>query len=327
MPRYWISGGRQRVARLRRRDEWTSFERALLVELDTDRGTLRVLLEYQSPEGHCPARDPSVLFKAASWDDGRLLLCTQTEVLVVDPKNWRIERVISHPWFNDVHHVARIGGRLHVVSTGLDSLFVLDESGAVVEQHSATGEDPWIRFDRNVDYRLLATTKPHRAHPNYVFHAAGTRWLTRFEQHDALPIDRPGASIPIGPDPVHDGVPVGSSVWFTVVAGQVVEADPLTATVRNRYDLNRLRRPEDAPLGWCRGICVERDRVLLGFSRLRPTLFMQNLAWLRAPLNRPEPAPTRIAAYDLAAGRELASWNLEEVGMSAVFSILPAATA
>ncbi|MDP2307742.1 MAG: hypothetical protein Q8P18_17085 [Pseudomonadota bacterium] len=324
MARYYVTGGHQRSSRFVRRDEWSSFDSAVLMELDTDTGRARVVLDYQGPAHRCPAKDPSHLFKAASWDGDRLLLCTQTEVLVFDPASERVERTISHPWFNDVHHVARLRGQLHVVSTGLDAVLVLDENDAVAAVHSATGQDPWERFERATDYRLVPTTKPHRAHPNYVFEASGTRWITRFEQRDAIRIDTGGPAISVASQPIHDGVPHGGSVWFTVVAGQVVEADPETGGVRTTYDLNPFSRNDGAPLGWCRGIVVEPERVLLGFSRLRPTLFKQNLAWLRAPLNRPEPAPTRVAAYDLPAGRELQSWNLEDAGISAIFSILPA---
>jgi streptogramin lyase len=263
------------------------------------------------------------VFKSASWDGDRLLLCTQTEVLVVDPTSGHIERTVSHPWFNDVHHVARLRGRLHVVSTGLDALLVLDDDDRIAEVHGATARPVWDRFDPEVDYRLLLTTKPHAAHPNYVFEADGTRWLTRFEQGDALRIDTQGAPLPVAQNPIHDGVPVNGSVWFTVVSGKVVRADPRTGATEASWDLEVVA-PEGTPLGWCRGIRVEPERVLLGFTRIRPTLFKQNLSWLRVPLGRPEPLPTRVAAYDLRVGRKMQSWDLEEVGMSAIFSILPA---
>lgn len=322
MARYLLTGGRQRPSRFVRRDEWTSFEQALLLELDTDTGALRTLLEYTSPAENCPDVDPSILFKSASWDGDHLLLCTQTEVVVYDPARAAIVKVLSLPWFNDVHHAVRLDGRLHVVSTGLDAVFVLDDAGAVVEEFSATGASPWERFDRAADYRKVHTTKPHRAHPNYAFAADGRRWVTRFEQRDALPMDGGGPPIPVADAPIHDGEPHGGSLWFTAVNGQVLVADPRAGAVTARHDLNRFQ-PDGTPLGWCRGIQVEPDRVLVGFSRLRPSLFVQNLAWLRAPLKRPEPLPCRVTAYARDFSAVQASWTLESAGMSAVFSILP----
>ncbi len=327
MPRYYITGGRQRPSRLRTRDEWHAYEKAVLLELDTDTGARRTVLEYESPPGRRPDEQPSFVFKAGSWDGEHLLLCTQTEVVVFDPAARRVVRTVSHPWFNDVHHVQRINGRLHVVSTGLDALLVFDEDDAgVAEVHSATGADPWERFDRDTDYRRVATTKPHRAHPNYVFEADGAVWVTRFEQRDAIRVGGGAGSPRLSEDPVHDGVLHEGQVWFTVVSGEVVATDPVGGEVRARYALKPMGAGDDRPLGWCRGICAEADHFLLGFSHLRPTAIKQNLSWLRKPLGkRPEPAPTRVDAYDLVGGRRLASWELQSAGISSIFSILPAA--
>ena len=338
MPRYFITGGRQRPSRLRTRQEWNAYEKAVLVELDTDTGARRTVLEYESPPGRRPVQAPSFVFKAGSWDGDQLLLCTQTEVVVFDPAAGRVVRTISHPWFNDVHHVERIGGRLHVVSTGLDLLLIFDEDDEnIAEWHSATGADPWERFDPDTDYRLVTTTKPHGAHPNYVFEADGAVWVTRFEQRDALRLTTgvasPGdATSPAGlatsprlaEDPVHDGVLHEGRVWFTVVSGEVVAVDPIGGAITARYDLRAMRAEGERPLGWCRGIHHAADHVLLAFSHLRPTAIKQNLSWLRKPLGRQqEPAPTRVDAYDLTGGRRLASWELESSGVSSIFSILP----
>ena len=304
------------------------------MELDTDTGARRTVLEYESPPGRRPAQRPSFVFKAGSWDGDHLLLCTQTEVVVFDPGAGRVVRTISHPWFNDVHHVARFDGRLHVVSTGLDLLLIFDENDEdVAEWHSAIGADPWERFDRDTDYRLVATTKPHHAHPNYVFAADGATWLTRFQQRDALRIgggsgEASSGSSPTSPrlsdDPVHDGVPHGERVWFTVVSGEVVVVDPARGVIDARYDLRTMDTDDGRPLGWCRGIHHEADHVLLAFSHLRPTAIKQNLSWLRKPLGRQqEPAPTRVDAYDLAGGRRLKSWELQSSGISSIFSVLP----
>lgn len=321
MPRYLLTGGRQRTSRFVRLEEWNSFERAVVLELDTDTGRLRTLLEYTTPPEHCPAKDPSILFKSAAWDGDRLLLCTQTEVLLAN-RDARVERVISNPWFNDVHHVARLGGRLHVVSTGLDAVMVLD-GDEVVDVHDVCGEPTWSRFDRGTDYRRIATTKPHRSHPNFVYGVGDDVWVTRFEQRDALRLRDRATTDKLAASPIHDGLPQRGEAWFTAVNGQVMVVDPETGRLKRRFDLDTIPRANPAPLGWCRGIHVEPDRVLVGFSRLRPTLFKQNLSWLREPLKRPEPAPCRVVAYDLENGRELGTWNLEEAGMSAIFSILP----
>ena len=327
MPCYLLTGGRQRPAHLLTREEWHAYEKAVLVELDSDTGQVRSLLEYASPPEHCPVGSPSFVFKAASWDGARLLLCTQTEVLFYDPRAAKITRTLSHPWFNDLHHVARIGGRLHVVSTGLDAVLVFDADDTEVEEVlSATGADPWARFDRRTDYRRVATTKPHQSHPNFVFEADGRRWLTRFEQRDVQSLDGEPLTVPLARDPVHDGVVAHGLAWFTVVSGEVVAVDLGKGKLRHRYALGPIEDAGDRPLGWCRGILHEGPLTLLAFSRLRPTTLKQNLAWLRAPLGKaPEPLPSRVIAADLATGRRIWSVEVEGAGISSIFSILPAA--
>lgn len=327
MARYFLTGGQQRPSTLLRRDEWHAYGNALLVELDTVSGQARTVLAYQSPPGRRPAEAPNHVFKAASWDGEHLLLCTQTEILVFDPREARVLRTVSHPWLNDVHHVVRHEGRLHVVSTGLDALVVFDDDDdGVAEVISATGRSPWERFERETDYRLVPTTKPHRCHPNYFFVRDGLRWLTRFEQRDALCLDAPERAIPLADDPVHDGEHAAGRLWFTVVSGEVVAVDPGADEVGSRYDLDAIGAEDGHPLGWCRGIHRDADGLtLLAFSRLRPTRLKQNLSWLRGPLGKaPEPRPTRVAAYDLEGGRKVREWVVEDTGLSSIFSILPA---
>ena len=326
MSGYFITGGRQRPAHLLTRDEWHAYDKAVLLHLDTETGAVRTVLEYASPPEHCPPQSPSFVFKAGAWDGAHLLLCTQTEVLVFDPRAERIVRTISHPWLNDVHHVRRIDGQLHVVSTGLDALLIFEEEDTTVaEVRSVLGDEVWAHHSRETDYRRIPTTKPHRAHPNYVFTAAGARWVTRFEQRDACCMDSDTPrTLRLADDPIHDGVQAPDGrVWFTVVSGEVVVTDHDTPRVVERYSLGALEGG-DRPLGWCRGILLEPERTLLAFSRLRPTTLKQNLAWLRRPLGKaPEPLPTRIAAYDLPGGRKLQTWPLEDAGISSIFSILP----
>lgn len=325
MPRYYVMGGRQRPSHLLTRDEWFAYEKAVLIELDTDSGLMRTVLEYASPAGRRPAKSPSHVFKAGSWDGQHVLLCTQTEVVVFDPAREQVVRTISHPWMNDVHHVARIQGRLHVVSTGLDALLVLDEQGEVADIVSAIDDPPWKRHDQGTDYRLVSTTKPHAAHPNYVFEKDGAVWLTRFEQRDALCLADRSRRIRIADDPIHDGVVRGEAAWFTVVSGEVVAVDLAARRVTARYPLAAMGDEGGRPLGWCRGLHHDGATTLLAFSRLRPTKLKQNLQWLRKPLGKaPEAAPTRVAAYDLPRGRMLQTWVLEDAGISSIFSVLPA---
>jgi hypothetical protein len=268
-----------------------------------------------------------VLFKAGSWDGDRLLLCTGTEVLAVEPPSMRIAWHFSHPWMNDLHHVARVDGALCVVDTGLDALLRVDPGSGAVELRSALAEDPWARFDRGLDYRRVPTTKPHRAHPNFVFRTEHGPWLTRFVQRDAVCLDDPSRSIGIPAGHPHDGHVFADGVWFTTVNGHVVVADAASGRVVADHALDRIEAARQ-PLGWCRGLHREGDVVFVGFSRLRVTRWQETLLWLRRDvvgnLDDWSSLPTRVVAYDLRAGRKLAEWDVEPCGIQAIFSLLPA---
>ena len=323
----WVVGGEQRI-QFSKPNEWSEYKKALVVRVKD--GRPERVLEYQSPPEHCPDEMPSHVFKAATLEGntaegGTAWLCTQTEVLVCDVPSFAIRRVISHPFFNDLHHVTPgPEGTLFVAVTGLDAVAELTPEGEVLRLVSVLGGSPWDRFSATTDYRKVPTTKPHQAHPNHVFFLDGRPWVTRFEQRDAIPLDGPipGRSpFPIGDSGVHDGHVVGDRLHFTTVDGHLVTFD-LRTGLRTDLDLNL--PDDDRALGWCRGLLPDGDRAWVGFTRLRYTTLRRNLSWLRHGFRESEHHrhhPTRIACYDLARPALLGQVNLEPAGLGAVFSI------
>lgn len=316
-----VSGGEQRT-HAAMMHESHRYGNAVLVEVDVDTGQTRTRFAWQSPQDACPDDRPSFVFKAASLVDDRLYLCTQTEVIVLAWPSLEQLRYVSLPCFNDLHHVVPHGEDLLVVSTGLDALAVVGPDDSLVELIPALDEAPWSRFDPAVDYRKIASTKPHNSHPNYAFVKGGHRWMTRFAQHDAIDLDDRSRTIPLGDTGVHDGILHDGQVGFTGVSGRLVFADAETDAVLRHVDLNPLSGAGD-PLGWCRGLHVEGNIAYVGFSRIRKTRIMKNLSWVKNRGRRVEARPTRIGVYDLAAGRHLRDIDLEPAGLSAVFSLLP----
>jgi hypothetical protein len=283
------------------------------------------VLEYESPAEHRPDGKASVLFKAASISGDRAYLCTQTEILICDFPSFAIRKVVSLPCFNDLHHVAVApDGRLFVAITGLDAVGELTGDGTLIRLVSVLGGSVWDRFSESTDYRKVATTKPHRSHPNYVFFLDGRPWVTRFEQRDAVPLEGGGDRQPfhLGSEGVHDGHLDGDFLYFTAVDGCIVRFDLRSGAMR-RFDLNAWSRTK-APLGWCRGVLPAGPSAWVGFSRIRYTSLRQNLDWVRRgfrDVDRLPAAPTRIARYDLERGVLIDEVDLETAGMNTVFSI------
>jgi hypothetical protein len=78
--------------------------------------------------------------------------------------------------------------------------------------------------------------------------------------------------------------------------------------------------PGEESLGYCRGVLLVDERfVWVGFSRLRPTKFRQNLNWVRHPKRNHR--PSHLALYDLQSGTCLQEIETEPHGIGVVFSI------
>ena len=318
-------GGRQKAGVSHKVREFHHYGSAVIVSVDTDSGRLEDVHEYVSPPEACAAdEDPSITFKTATLEDGRLYVPTQTEVLVYDLPSFTRRAYLSLPCMNDVHHVRPApDGSLFVANTGLDSVLQLAMDGTVLREWNVLGEDPWARFSRDVDYRKVLSTKPHRAHPNHVFFLDGEVWVTRCNQKDVVCLTRNETPIPIGEHYIHDGIRHGDRLYFTGVTGEVIVVDANAKSVLRRYDLPAIVGG-DLPLGWCRGIEVlDEDHVVVGFSRLRPTKWNENVRWVKHALGGAgtDLLPTRLALFDLARERLVWDIDLEPAGMNVVFSV------
>jgi hypothetical protein len=320
----YVTGGQQRP-RAYTDAAWHAFEEAVVLRVDLSTHEVRRLFAYRSPPEACPDDRPSISFKCGSVVGDELVLCSGTEILSLNIATLNISNYISLPCFNDLHHVLALGKEHYlVVNTGLDMVLEAFADGSTGREWSVIGDSPWDRFSPDVDYRKIASTKPHLSHPNYVFLRDDEIWVTRFEQRDAICLTRKMQQIRIDVEGPHDGIRHGDSFFFTTVDGHVVEIDAVSLQTARVLDLNSIE-PASAPLGWCRGLHVAGDRAWVGFSRLRPTRFRRNINWLRHDfrLNPAQRArPTRIACYDLRAEKLLHEIDFEPHGLNAVFSIL-----
>lgn len=335
MSKVYLTGGTShaRQTNLSEEAEGFAFGEALVLELDTDSRSVRTVLQYRSPAENCPDINPSILFKAGSRTGDWLDLCTTTEIMRCKIGDWRVTDVISDRRFNDVHHVTTTpAGTKLIAVTGLDMVVEMAPDGNVISEWSVAGEKTWERFSNKVDYRKIHSTKPHSAHPNYVFYLNGEAFVTRFIQRDAISLINPERRIDIGVQGVHDGMAVDGKIYFTTVDGHVVIADCDSLQVTGIIDLREMVKSVRQP-GWCRGLHMLADGMLLvGFSRLRITKIKENIAWVKAGVKKAAGGilgdpyipdmPTHLSLFDLKGRRHLWDIEIEKYGMQAVFSIL-----
>jgi len=319
----YVIGGRQRTARSLRdgQEAWQGYDKGLVLHVDADRGTASTCLEYDSPNDVVSEDEPAISLQASTLDGDLLYTCTETEVMVYAMPQFELLHYVSLPCFNDVHHVRPSpSGNIIVANAGLEMVLEMTSAGEVVRAWNTLGEDPWAHVDPEVDYRRIST-KPHRAHPNYVFYIGSELWATRFHQGDAISLERPGRSIHLSDERVHDGLLHEGKLYFTTVDGKIVVVDAERLKVIETIDLAAFSEEREL-LGWCRGVLMDDHRLWVGFSRIRPTQFRENVSWVARGFRRGK--PTHIACYDLERRACLTEIDLEPAGLSALYSILPA---
>src|SRR6266496_1534290 len=157
-----ITGGQQKANRSPfGTKDWCEYHKGIILGIDTKTGERCSSIEYFSPPETISDERPEVIFKAGTVEGDRLYLCTQTEVMIYALPHFELLNYISLPCFNDLHHVRTMpDGNLLVVNTGLDMVLMMTKDGAVLREWNVLGEDPWLRFSRDIDYRKI-DTKPH----------------------------------------------------------------------------------------------------------------------------------------------------------------------
>jgi hypothetical protein len=320
----FVLGGRQRNRVLKRDEEWTLYEKAVILEIDPNSREARICAEYETPPEARAQSESSVLFKAGALEGKKLYACTSTEVLVYELPEFKRIGYISLPCFNDLHHVRPApGGNLLVANTGLDMVLEITPSGTVLREWNVLGEQPWGRFSRGVDYRRVETTKPHRSHPNHVFFLGEHIWVTRAQQKDAVCLTNGNRRIPIGGEYVHDGYVFAGMIYFTSVDGRLILVDQKSLHIVEVIDLKTIDGGNGELLGWCRGLWVADERhVWVGFTRVRKTKFMENVNWVKHA-GKDQGRPARIALYDVATKTCVKEIDVEKYGVNVVFNMLP----
>lgn len=318
-----LIGGRQKRNLIRIDDDEHRFDAAMIVSLDTDSLCSQILVEYKCPLSACADSEASSLFTSGTLRGDKLFVCTYTEVLIYQLPTFTPITRISLPCFNSLHHVCPTNDdNLLLANTGLDMVVEIATDGTVVREWSVTAEKPWTRFSPGIDYRRVASTKPHRSHPNFVFQLGKDIWVTRFWQRDALCLTDDYRRIDIAIERVHDGVLSNERLYFTTVDGHLLIFDALSLRQIAVIDLKAASGAAMRP-GWCRGVMVvDEHRVWVGFTRIRKPALVDKVMWLKHGFREAE-SPTHIALYDVAAGRCLQEIPLEDMGINILFGVLP----
>ncbi len=301
---------------------------ASLLRLDTASSDVDQLLSIHEGNENFPDIHPNLEFTVGDVEGDKLWLATDTEIRLYLYPSLVLLKTFSHPCFHNIHAVAVRGDELYVTSTGLDMVVVLNKhDGSVVEYLNAEGKPAWHRFSPDTDYRKHHSTRPHDAHPNYVFWIDNEPWVTRCTQEDAVMLSdtdkRIDISGPKKPISVHDGIVRDGKIFFTAVDGAIVVADTKTRQIIETIQITSLKG-YGGLRGWCRGLYIEGDIAYTGFSRLRKTRRIEKIEWVKRLLQRGEAVEEcSVLAIDLKQRKILADYRIPAGMADAIYSILP----
>ena len=324
-----ITGGRQSNSSLSYfNKEWSNGVRGVIFEYDTDSKKIEEKFVYETPEELRPKNDYSISFKSGSIHQGKLYVTTLTEILILSLPDYKIIDKISLNIFNDLHHVIYVKGFLYIVVTGLDLTIEYDLNKKKISKffNCYREKKTWERFSKKVDYRKINTTKPHFSHPNHVTIFNKKLYITRYKQQDVIVYKLNGdylRTIELNNGIPHDGSIFNDEFIYTTVTGKIIKVNKKNESIKDIIDLNKFA-VDDCSLGWCRGYNFCNDMNYVGFSRIRPTKFMENIKWLGSKINDKYKLkmPTRVEIYNKNFSKIVDTIELEKVGLNWIFSIL-----
>ena len=302
------------------------YKAARLFKLDLATGKFSLALELSEGNENYPDEDPNLQFTAPSLEEDVLWLPTDTEIYKYRLPDFNCEQVISHPCFQNVHSVHCIGEDLVATSTGLDNVVVMDkQSGEVKEVLNTEGKDPWHRFNPEIDYRQVHSTRPHDCHPNYVFEANGNTWVTRCKQEDIINLNNPEQTVQIcndDPISIHDGIRWKDKIVFTRVDGLLVFLD--LNTMKETEIVDPFKGTKQRPAGWSRGLFIHDNKFYIGYSKLRKTKLKDKLKFLaKGNVKYSSGNNALVVEYDFEKQTVTNVFETEDGALDAIYGIVP----
>ena len=320
--RFIVTGARRNNRPFSMKDLSECYQ-AGIYEIDfAGKSITRQYLEKE-PNREIYTKSYSLSFRSGSLKDDTLYTCTHSEIINFDLMTFKVIDRFSHPLFNDVHHVNKIGDRLYFADTGIDHMGVIEPDGKLKIQpvsDSNTIENP--NFE--IDYRRVST-KPHKIHPNHVSFINDKIWVTRFNEKDAICLNDPSRKIDISCGKPHDGLLKDERIHFTTVNGMIVVFDCQSLKCLACYNIPALYNGPNP--GWCRGLEIVGHHAYIGFSSFRWTLSLENLGFLAknvASLGKklnPD-LPARIIKYDMKREEIVGEMRFDNKEIDLIFSIL-----
>lgn len=205
---------------------------------------------------------------------GILWVCSSNQILGLNRRSLKVERVINDPLFNDLHYVLPEESHLTVVNTGLESIDTLSYAGDLLDRTLLTS-DARTSFRAAKDSCFRTTdSKPHFMHACHCSRTPERELLVTFvRQRRVVNLSNWQWVSPEYGAPPHEGflqVHPGTSqllLWATTVPGLICATDPISHETVHCWKL----KDYGIPTGWTRGLTLLPHGILVGTTCIRET--------------------------------------------------------
>ena len=210
-------------------------------------------------------------FTGGSIYKNTLWVCSSNQIFSFSLDNFKVEKIIDNPLFNDLHYVLAEKEGLCVVNTGLESIDLIDYNGNLTSRKLLISDEiSRQKLRKNKDFRTV-DSNPHFMHANYCYRTSeGSLLLTCLRQNRVVNTKDWEWASPLYPTPPHEGFihqyhPENKEcLWVSTVSGQVIASDPATFETIKKWDLLEMGLPP----AWFRGLCVLEHGLLVGATRI-----------------------------------------------------------
>ncbi len=264
-------------------------------------------------------------FTGGEFGLGHFFVTDFNTVYRIDARG-RIDVVAARHDFNDLHHVAVVQDRLWVTYTGLDRIDVLDVDGGFVggfalcpsdDEHERRSDTDaqGVYFKGNRGLPFHRRKVQDKVHPNHVGLWRGKPVVTRLRSGEVQRLDD-FSPLLTAPGHPHDGQEHDLMFWVTCTNGLVLaygEGERAVLEPKLQFDLFA----SSGVSGWCRGLAVSPDRLLVGLTRMA---YAPDTYWSERPHAE---TTTAVLVVDRASGRLLDLVDLNAFGVHPkLFSIV-----
>ncbi len=208
-----------------------------------------------------------------------LIVCGFNSIYRCNLENRHVAPWIVRNDFNDLHDIdLEFDGGLiraiYVANTGHDCVDHLDTTGSLISRRAlrpavgalqANPEDPYFDDAAN-DLPIYRRKLRDQVHPNAVRRIDGCLWISRFADRSAMCLKPESERFVHLEGCPHDLVPEGDVIWMTTTDGRIwyfprwgLQTSPVLFC--DTFDLTGLS-------GWCRGLYVDKDHIVVGFTRM-----------------------------------------------------------